>query len=78
MRYVMERYREKMSEMAYRIYITDSIKAIGRLEGDRFYDINQMILDAGSNRKKEILNPEEESKKIISHIKMGLKNLSKS
>lgn len=38
MRYVTARYKEKQRELAYRIYVTDALKAFGGLNR-RYYDV---------------------------------------
>ena len=38
MRYVTARYNEKQRELAYRIYVTDALKAFGGLNR-RYYDV---------------------------------------
>ena len=46
MRYVIESYKTEISTMAYRFYITDCLKALGRFENERYYDIHNSIINA--------------------------------
>jgi hypothetical protein len=66
MRYVIESYEKEISLLTYRIYISDSLKCIGRLDGKRYYDIYNEILNA---ENLDEIDPESESKKIITNIK---------
>ena len=70
-RYVVERYKSELSSTAYRVFITDSLKSYCRLDGERYYNIYQQIMNAD----KAEINVEEQSKKIIKNIKQSLKNM---
>lgn len=70
MRYVESKMVEYNHDLTYRIYITDTYKAVFRLN-KRFYELinNQLV--------NNIENPEEEANKTISRIKGKLKKLQK-
>lgn len=68
---MVERYKTELSSTAYRIFVTDSLKVYCRLEGERYYNIDQRIMNAD----KAEINVEEQSKKIIKNIKQSLKNM---
>ena len=72
MRYVVESFKEKMITTAYRIYITDSLKVIGRLDGKRYYDIYTEI---GNCENIKNVNPEKDSDEIINNIKDKIKRM---
>lgn len=72
MRYVVESFKEKMITTAYRIYITDSLKVIGRLDGERYYDISTKIANCENIKN---VNPEKESDNIINNIKDKIKRM---
>jgi hypothetical protein len=72
MRYVIESYKKEVSSLAYRIYISDCLKCIGRLDGKRYYDIYNEIL---RSEKISNINPEEESENIINNIKNRLRKM---
>ena len=72
MRYVIESYEKEISLLTYRIYISDSLKCIGRLDGKRYYDIYNEILNA---ENLDEIDPESESKKIITNIKDKIKKM---
>lgn len=63
MRYVMSRLAREQEDLAYRIYVTDSLKAIGNLNR-RYYDFIKKV-------------PEETrtSSEIIGSIKRKLKEM---
>lgn len=63
MRYVMARIKDDERDMIYRIYVTDSLKAIGQLDV-RYYDFIK-------NTPIETRSAEE----IIDHIKGKLNDL---
>lgn len=69
MRYAIARFKTEQRNLAYRIYITDSLKAIGRL--DRRY------IDSIADDFKETLEPSESAEDIISRIQNGVNNLGK-
>ena len=69
MRYAIARFKTEQRNLAYRIYITDSLKAIGRL--DRRY------FDSIADDFRETLKPSESSEDIISRIQNGVNNLGK-
>lgn len=74
MRYVVETYKEKMSELAYRIYISDALMVIGRFENaQRYYDKYQEIMFCGNRQSEK--EQEEEATKIINNIKDKLGKL---
>jgi cell division protein FtsL len=77
MRYVAERYKEKISEVAYRIFVTDALKEICRSNGKRYYDIYQEIMniDSSIDKEQQAKDDFEESKVIISNIKTKLKRM---
>lgn len=65
MRYVVERYKQERREMAYRIYVTDSMRALlGNEENRRFADL---IAEIDSPPK-----PEKSADDIISGIRKKL------
>ncbi|MBQ2349504.1 MAG: hypothetical protein II392_01680 [Mycoplasma sp.] len=68
---MVERYKSELSSTAYRVFITDSLKSYCRLDGERYYNIYQQIMNAD----KAEINVEEQSKKIIKNIKQSLKNM---
>lgn len=72
MRYVIESYKKEIALLTYRIYISDSLKCLGRLDGKRYYDIYDEIL---RSEKISNINPEEESKNIINDIKNKLRKM---
>lgn len=47
--------------MTYRIYVTDAIKAIGHLEGQRYYDV-----------LADLLNPKPVETRTAEEIKQGI------
>ena len=69
MRYAIARFKTEQRNLAYRIYITDSLKAIGRL--DRRY------FDSIADDFRETLKPSESAEDIISRIQNGVNNLGK-
>lgn len=69
MRYAVARFKTEQMELAYRIYVTDSLKVIGRL--DRRY------FDSIADDFRETLKPSESSEDIISRIQNGINNLGK-
>ena len=69
MRYAVTRFKTEQRNIAYRIYITDSLKAIGRL--DRRY------FDSIADDFKETLEPSESAEDIISRLQNGVNNLGK-
>lgn len=74
MRYVVETYKEKMSELAYRIYISDALMVIGRFkDAERYYDKYQEIMVFGNRESEE--EQKEEATKIINNIKDKLGKL---
>lgn len=72
MRYVIESYKKEIALLTYRIYISDSLKCIGRLDGKRYYDIYNEIL---RSEKISNINPEKESENIINNIKNKLRKM---
>jgi hypothetical protein len=72
MRYVIESYKKEIALLTYRIYISDSLKCLGRLDGKRYYDIYNEIL---RSEKISNINPEEESENIINNIKNKLRKM---
>ena len=63
-----------MSELAYRIYISDALMVIGRFENEqRYYDKYQEIMFFGNRQSEE--EQEEEATKIINNIKDKLGKL---
>lgn len=63
-----------MSELAYRIYISDALMVIGRFENaQRYYDKYQEIMFFGNRQSEE--EQEEEATKIINNIKDKLGKL---
>ena len=69
MRYAVTRFKTEQRNLAYRIYITDSLKAIGRL--DRRY------FDSIADDFRETLKPSESAEDIISRIQNGVNKLGK-
>lgn len=69
MRYVVSRIIEDEKDIAYRFYLTDSLKISHKLEGKRLFDIYQDIDDAfaGDSNKKE-----PDAKEIIDNVKFKL------
>lgn len=64
MRYVIERYRQEQRELAYRIYVTDSIRALlGNPENRRFADFLEEMDHPGPAKE------EKSAEEIISAIK---------
>ncbi len=72
MRYVIESYKKEIALLTYRIYISDSLKCLGRLDGKRYYDIYNEIL---RSEKISNINPEKESENIINNIKNRLRKM---
>ena len=75
MRYVIARFNEQQREMAYRIYITDSLKILSE---------NSSNLAGGSRittRFADIIKPQKTETRtateVIDHIRQGLGRLSK-
>jgi len=61
-RYVESRYIQRIREDAYRFYVSDALKAIGRLDFPRYYDlINGNVMT------------EEEAKETAEEIKTNIK-----
>jgi hypothetical protein len=69
MRYAVARFKTEQRDLAYRIYITDSLRAIGRL--DRRY------FDSIADDFRKTLKPSESAEDIISRIQNGVNNLGK-
>lgn len=69
MRYAVTRFKTEQRNIAYRIYITDSLKAIGRL--DRRY------IDSIADDFRKTLKPSESAEDIISRLQNGVNNLGK-
>lgn len=69
MRYAVTRFKTEQRNIAYRIYITDSLKAIGRL--DRRY------FDSIADDFRKTLKPSESAEDIISRIQNGVNKLGK-
>lgn len=69
MRYVVTRFKTEQRNIAYRIYITDSLKAIGRL--DRRY------FDSIADDFRKTSKPSESAEDIISRLQNGVNNLGK-
>lgn len=69
MRYAITRFKTEQRKIAYRIYITDSLKAIGRL--DRRY------FDSIADDFRKTLKPSESAEDIISRLQNGVNNLGK-
>lgn len=69
MRYAVTRFKTEQRNIAYRIYITDSLKAIGRL--DRRY------FDSIADDFRKTLKPSESAEDIISRLQNGVNNLGK-
>ena len=66
MRYAMARIEQEDRDMAYRIYITDSLKAIGGFSA-RYID----LIDKGNNSSAK----EEDPEAIIERLKKKLGEL---
>lgn len=63
-----------MSELAYRIYISDALMVIGRFkDAERYYDKYQEIMFFGNQESEE--EQKEEATKIINNIKDKLGKL---
>lgn len=69
MRYAVARFKTEQRDLAYRIYITDSLRVIGRL--DRRY------FDSIADDFKETIKPSESAEDIISRIQNGVNKLGK-
>ena len=69
MRYAVTRFKTEQRNIAYRIYITDSLKAVGRL--DRRY------FDSIADDFRKTLKPSESAEDIISRIQNGVNKLGK-
>lgn len=69
MRYAVARFKTEQRDLAYRIYVTDSLRIIGRL--DRRY------FDSIADDFRETLEPSESAEDIISRIQNGVNNLGK-
>ena len=69
MRYAVTRFKTEQRNIAYRIYITDSLKAIGRL--DRRY------FDSIADDFRKTLKPSASAEDIISRLQNGVNNLGK-
>ena len=69
MRYAVTRFKTEQRNIAYRIYITDSLKAIGRL--DRRY------FDYIADDFRKSLKLSESAEDIISRLQNGVNNLGK-
>ena len=69
MRYAVTRFKTEQRNIAYRIYITDSLKAIGRL--DRRY------FDSIADDFRKTLKSSESAEDIISRLQNGVNNLGK-
>jgi hypothetical protein len=69
MRYAVARFKTEQRDLAYRIYVTDSLRVIGRL--DRRY------FDSIADDFRETLKPSESAEDIISRIQNGVNNLGK-
>jgi hypothetical protein len=69
----MARFKTEQRELSYRIYITDGLQVIGRLNR-RFADsIAEDLKPDAEKRKKE---PKETAEQIINRIKKGLAAIS--
>lgn len=69
MRYAITRFKTEQRNIAYRIYVTDSLKAIGRL--DRRY------FDSIADDFRKTLKPSESAEDIISRLQNGVNDLGK-
>lgn len=69
MRYAVARFKTEQRDLAYRIYVTDSLKVIGRLD--------RRFLDSISDDFRKTLKPSESAEDIISRIQNGINNLEK-
>lgn len=69
MRYAVARFKTEQRDLAYRIYVTDSLKVIGRL--DRRY------VDSIADDFRKTLKPSESAESIISRIQNGVNKLGK-
>lgn len=69
MRYAIARFKSEQRNLVYRVYVTDSLKAIGRLDR-RFFD-------SIADDFRETLEPSESAEDIISRIQNGVNNLGK-
>lgn len=63
----MARFTTEQREIAYRIYVTDSLKSIGRL--------NKRYFDLISDDFVQVHEPTETADEIVNRIKNGINNL---
>ena len=66
MRYVNATYRKEVKDLTYRVYVTDCLKEIGHLTGQRYAEVVSDFLKPAETRTGQ---------EIIDDIKTGINNI---
>lgn len=67
MRYVLARFESEFQTKAYRIFVTDYLKSLGRFQGQRYYDVLATLQNRVTSNGKE-----KTSEEIITNVKQKL------